>query len=449
MKKYDIVIIGAGPGGCACAEELARHNKSVAIVDSLSNIGGTCLHTGCIPSKFLLSQALQQRHVRGIYPDYCKDYVSIYDKRQSIIQTLCHGLTNKLKHLKIELINGFAQFVDKNTIEISSSGQKIYADSFVIATGSLPKTIPSLNVDGEQIIFSNTALEIEPPHSAIIVGGGVIGVEIGSMWASFGSKVTIIDIADKLLPEIDIDLSSSAMKIMQKNDVNVLLKSGIASIEKSTIVTNDGSFLEAEKIVVAIGRSPNISNLQLEKVGIEIEFGAIRVNDQNKTNVENIFAIGDVILNGPALAHKAERDGLMVAKTILGEYFPPMQSELIPKVIYTHPEIASIGISSTNDQYISATCFATENGRAMTEELEESYVKIVADKLTGKICGVHVVSPQAGAIINSASILMAYDAFVQDLKYICFAHPEMSEMMRDACMKICYKLNREKIKNHS
>jgi dihydrolipoamide dehydrogenase len=456
MEKYNVVVIGSGPGGYIAAIRCAQLGMKTAIIEKYNSLGGTCLNVGCIPSKALLDSsehyfnAAHNFKTHGIDIKELKVNIGQMIKRKTeVVKQTCDGIAFLMKKNKITVYTGHGTFTGKNTIAIDNDGKKteIEAEKTIIATGSKPSSLPGITIDKQRIITSTEALNLtEVPKNLIIIGGGVIGLELGSVYARLGASVKVVEFTDSIIGTMDKGLGKELQKVLQKEGFEFYLKhkvTGVTTKGKEVTVTADDpdgksvSF-KGDYCLVAVGRRPYTDNLGLEKAGItKTPKGFIEVNDHLETNVSGIYAIGDVV-RGAMLAHKAEEEGVYVAELIAGQK-PHVDYNLIPGVVYTWPEVASVG--ATEDQLkTNNTIYKTGNfpfkasGRARASMDLDGFVKVLTDAKTDEILGVHIIGPRAADMIGEAVVAMEYRASAEDIARICHAHPTYSEAIKEACL---------------
>jgi dihydrolipoamide dehydrogenase len=463
MEKYDVLVIGGGPGGYVAAIKAAQLGKKVACVDNKQFIGGTCLNVGCIPSKSLLNithkyhDAKHNFASRGIE---CKDISFSLDKimktKDSTVSGLGQGIAGLFKKNKVDYFNGLGKFESNNKISVAlNSGENklLEADNIIIATGSVPVTLPNMPIDEEKIVTSDGALSLKKvPKKMIVIGGGVIGLELGSVWSRLGAKVEVVEFADNILFGFDSDIRKEAKKIFEKQGLTFKLSSKVTSaqikngkveVEITSISGGNSEKVDCDVVLVAVGRKPNTESLNLGKIGIKLdEKGRVMVNGQFKTNISNIYAIGDVIA-GPMLAHKASDEGVVVAEIIDGQH-GHVNYDTIPGVVYTHPEIASVGktedeLKNNNVEYKIGKFPFLANSRARTSGETDGFVKIIACKKTDQILGVHIIGDAAGELIAEATVAMEFKAASEDLARICNPHPTLNEAIKEASLAAYFK----------
>lgn len=458
MTDFDLIVIGAGPGGYVAAIRGAQLGMKVACVEKEKTLGGTCLNIGCIPSKALLNSSEKfteiSKHAEehGISTGKVDlDLSKLMQRKNKIVKQLTSGISFLFKKNKITHIQGVASFVDKTTIKVSAAdGEKNYsAKNFIIATGSSSIAIDSIPVDEKQIVTSTGALALETvPKSLLVIGGGYIGLEMGSVWSRLGSKVTVVEALDRIVPTMDEEIAKEFMKSLKKQGLEFKLSHKVTAtkVGKSGV---DVSMESADKkqitekydvVLMSVGRKPNTDSLNLEAVGIKLnEKKSIEINSKFKTNVEGIFAIGDVA-PGPMLAHKAEEEGVACVESINGQK-PHINYDNIPAIVYTNPEVASVGKTESQlkdakiDYKVGKFPFMA-NARALTTSSTEGFVKILADKKTDELLGAHIIGHDAGQLIAEIVTTMEFGGSAEDIARICHAHPTTSEAVKEAAMSI-------------
>ena len=453
MEKFDAIVIGSGPGGYVCAIKLAQLGIKVACVEGNSALGGTCLNVGCIPSKALLNashnyhNAIENFSKMGIEVDPpVVNWNKMLSYKESMIADNTKGIEYLFKKNKITLIKGWASFVDKNTIRVNNKSYR--AEYFVIATGSQSTNLNDIEFDEKVILSSTGALELkEIPKKMIIVGAGVIGLEMGSIYSRLGTEVTVLEYFDKVLNGMDHDISKNFKAILQKQGFKFHLNCSVSMIakeKKGVKVTfqaresDEISDLSADVVLVATGRKPLTKGLNLENIGVELNpKGQIETDRNWRTIAKNIFAIGDVTA-GPMLAHKAEEEGIAVAEVIAGQA-GHVNFEVIPSVVYTDPEVAAVGKTENELKEagigIKVGKFSfMGNGRAKTVFSNNGFVKIIADSNSDKILGAHIIGPAAGDLVHEVCVAMEFGASTEDLARTCHAHPTFSEAVREAAL---------------
>jgi dihydrolipoamide dehydrogenase len=456
IMKYDIAIIGSGPGGYVAAIRCAQLGMKTALIEKYNTLGGTCLNVGCIPSKALLDSsehyynAVYNFKEHGIKIDKPQVNLSQMMKRKAqVVKQTCEGVDFLMKKNKIDVLHGRGSFRDANHIEVKSDEDEevIEAENVIIATGSKPASLPFIKIDKKRVITSTEALSLkEIPKHLIVIGGGVIGVELGSVYARLGAKVSVVEFLDNLIPTMDYSMGKELQKVLKKSGFDIFLQHKVVSVSsKGKTVTVKAENKKGENIdlkgdycLVSIGRRPYTEDLNLENAGIKSdESGRIEVDGTLKTNVPNIYAIGDVI-HGAMLAHKAEEEGIFVAETIVGQK-PHINYKLIPAVVYTWPEVAGVGyteeeLKGMNREYKTGAFPFRASGRARASMDLEGMVKVLADKKTDEILGVHIIGPRAADMIAEAVVAMEYRASAEDIARMSHAHPTFTEAIKEACL---------------
>ena len=459
-NNFDLVVIGAGPGGYVCAIRAAQLGLKTACVESNKTLGGTCLNVGCIPSKSLLNSSEIYRKAQnefknlGIETKNLKlNLPKMMSNKNKSILTLTKGVEFLFKKNKIIHLKGVGSILDKNTVTvINDSGKKVNykAKNIVISTGSVPTSLPGIKIDEKIIVSSTGALSFEKvPKELVVIGGGYIGLELSSVWKRLGSNVTVVEFLDHILPGMDKDISVEFLKILTKQGINFELDSkvtGVNIVKNKAVVdfTNNTSKIrkrmECNKVLVAVGRKSNINKNVLE-IGIKLDDKEkIQVNEKFETSVKNIFAIGDVINKGPMLAHKAEEEGIAVAEIIAGQS-GHVNYDVIPAVVYTSPEVAMVGkteeqIKKENIKYKIGKFPFLANSRAKVNSETEGFVKIIVNEKTDKVLGVSIISSVAGTMIAELTLAMEFGASAEDIARTCHAHPTHSEAVKEAAMAV-------------
>lgn len=455
-KQFDVVVIGAGPAGYVAAIKCAQLGMSVACVDARNTLGGTCLNVGCIPSKALLHASHKyneaQHHLArfGITTENVSlDLNIMMNHKTKVVNELTKGIEFLFKKNNITRINGYASFVSTSELNIKNAAEEstVTAKHFIIATGSKVSTLPNIQIDENRIVSSTGALELKSvPKHMVVMGGGYIGLEMASIWQRLGTKVSVIEFADRIVPAMDQEVSSTLQKLLEEQGITFFLKHKVLSATSSkdtvsvTIESSDGKSdtLDAEILLVSIGRRPNTDGLDLKTIGVEVdEKGFIPVNSAYQTSVSNIYAIGDII-GGMMLAHKAEDEGVAVAEIIAGQK-PHINYAAIPAVIYTHPEVASVGkteneLKTAVIEYKVGKFPISVNGRAKATGEIKGFVKVITHAKTDQILGVHIVAADAGAMIAEAALAMEYSASAEDIARTCHAHPTTAEALKEAAL---------------
>ncbi|MBX9926431.1 MAG: dihydrolipoyl dehydrogenase [Hyphomicrobiaceae bacterium] len=456
---YDVIVIGSGPGGYVCAIRASQLGKKVAIVEKRATHGGTCLNVGCIPSKALLhaSECYDEAHhgfsQMGISVMPTLDLRKMQAFKSDGVKGNVDGVAFLLKKNKIDAHHGTGRIVAPGKVEVTKpDGSKSILDTkaIVIATGSDIARLPGIEIDEKTVVSSTGALELPSvPRRLLIVGAGVIGLELGSVWRRLGAEVTVIEYLDRILPGMDADVASSFQKILAKQGMTFKLASKVTKVEKSYAgcsVTVEpsaggaGALIEADVVLIAIGRVPYTDGLGLADVGVAMDNRKrIIVDHHFATNVDGIFAIGDVIA-GPMLAHKAEDEGVALAEMLAGQA-GHVNYDVIPNVIYTAPEVASVGkteeeLKAANVTYKVGKFPFLANGRAKVNRTTDGFVKVLADAATDRVLGVHIIGPHAGELIGEASVIMEFGGSAEDLARTCHAHPTLTEAVKEAALAV-------------
>lgn len=455
--QYQVVVIGSGPGGYVAAIRCAQLGMKTAIVEKYDTLGGTCLNVGCIPSKAMLDSsehfinAKEHFKEHGIEISEPKANLGQMIKRKGdVVKSNVDGIAFLMKKNKIEVHKGVGSFVDKNTIKVTGKDGKattITTDKVIIATGSKPTALPFAPFDKKRIISSTEALELkEIPKHLIVIGGGVIGMELGSVYARLGSKVSVVEFLDSLIPTMDGTMGKELLKVTKKLGMDFYLGHKVTAVEnKGKEVTLQAEpktggaavTLKGDYCLVSVGRRPYTDGLELEKVGIALDKGRVPVNDHLQTSVPNIYAIGDVV-RGAMLAHKAEEEGVMVAEQLAGQK-PHVNYLLIPGVVYTWPEVASVGyteeqLKADGRAYKTGQFPYKALGRARASMDTDGLVKILADKNTDEILGVHIIGARAADMIAAGVTAMEFRAAAEDVARMSHAHPTYMEAVKEACL---------------
>ncbi len=456
MADYDLIIIGAGPGGYVAAIRAAQLGMKVACVEKEATLGGTCLNVGCIPSKALLyssekyAELLHQTEDHGIKIGKVElDLAKSMQRKEKIVKQLTAGIGFLFKKNKITHINGTASFVDEQNIKVKSSKEsKLSAKNFIIATGSSSIAIPSIPIDEKSTVTSTGALSLSSvPKTMLVIGGGYIGLEMGSVWSRLGTKVTVVEALDQIVPTMDAEIAAQFMKSLQKQGLEFKLshkvittKPGTSDVEVTMELTKDKKQIKEKYniVLMSVGRKPNTQGLNLEKIGIKLnEQKAIEVDHRFKTNVDGIYAIGDVV-PGPMLAHKAEEEGIACVEIINGQK-THMNYDTMPAIVYTNPEVASVGkteeqLKESKTEYKVGKFPFMANGRALTTSATEGFVKILVDKKTDSILGAHIIGHDAGQLIAEIVTAMEFGGSAEDIARICHAHPTTSEAVKESAL---------------
>jgi len=457
MDSFDVIVIGSGPGGYVSAIRCAQLGMKTALIEKYPKLGGTCLNVGCIPSKALLESSEHYNKSTHEFKDHgininkiTVDFSQTMKRKEKIISEMHSGLEFLMKKNKIHVINGLASFIDKNTVNIKSSNKNITikAEKIIIATGSKPTVLPFFNFDKKRIITSTEALSLkEVPKKMAIIGAGVIGLELGSVYSRMGTQVSVIDVSENIISTMDLSLGKELKKILSNQlDVKFYLNHKVSIVKnngKNVTVTALSSSdeeikIDADYCLISIGRKPYTENLSLDKAGVEVDIsGRIRVDNMLQTTQSGIFAIGDVV-EGAMLAHKAEEEGVFVAEILAGQK-PHINHNLIPNVVYTWPEVASVGLSeeklkAEKIKYKVGVFPFKANGRAKISMDTDGFVKIIADAQSDEILGVHMIGPRCADLISEAVVAMEYRASAEDIARITHAHPTFSEVIKEAAL---------------
>ena len=456
--KFQAVVIGGGPGGYVCAIRLAQLGLKTACVESRGSLGGTCLNVGCIPSKSLLNLSEEFHKVKnlsnkGIEVGEVKlNLDKMMKNKEKAVTVLTKGVEFLLKKNKVTYYKGVGSFKSKNEISIKDANNNeivIFSEKTIIATGSVPAALPGISFDEKTIVSSTGALKLDKvPKKMVVVGGGYIGLEMGSVWSRLGSDVHVIEFLDHITPGMDKEISNEFMKILKKQGikfhmqhrVDKIIKKNSSAIISTTDTDGNKKDFDCEVVLVSIGRKPNTQGLNLEKIGVNLDNKNRVQTDKNfKTNLDNIFAIGDVI-SGPMLAHKAEDEGIAVAENIAGQS-GHVNYDTIPGVIYTTPEVASIGkteeqLNEMNIKYKVGKFSFMANSRAKAIDDTQGFVKILAEEKNDKVLGAHLIGPHAGELIAEIGVAMEFGASSEDIARTCHAHPTFSEAIKEAALSV-------------
>lgn len=458
MASFDIAVIGSGPGGYVAAIRAAQLGFSTAIIEKYSTLGGTCLNVGCIPSKALLDSSHHYHdavshfaeHGIEVSGDLKVNIQKMIDRKQSVIDQTCAGIKFLMDKNKITVFEGIGSFEDATHIKVSKndgSSEVIEAKHTIIATGSKPSNLPFIKIDKEKIITSTEALKLkEVPKHLIVIGGGVIGLELGQVYSRLGAQVSVVEYLDRIIPGMDAGLSKELTKVLKKQGIKFYTSHKVKSVErngnnvqvqaenaKGETITLDGDYA-----LISVGRRPYTDGLNADKAGVKInERGQVETNDHLQTNVPNIYAIGDVV-KGAMLAHKAEEEGVFVVETIAGQK-PHINYNLIPGVVYTWPEVAGVGkteeqLKADGIEYKAGTFNFRALGRARASMDTDGFVKVLADKKTDEILGMHIIGARAADLIAEGVTAMEFRASAEDLTRMSHAHPTFSEAIKEAAL---------------
>jgi dihydrolipoamide dehydrogenase len=457
--NFDVIVIGAGPGGYVAAIRAAQLGLKTACVESRETLGGTCLNVGCIPSKALLhASELFEEAAHGTMAKWGikatgieLDLDAMHAGRKEAVKGLTGGIEFLFRKNKVTWLKGHARFTGANAIDVA--GEAYTAKNIVIATGSSVTPLPGVEIDQERIVDSTGALELASvPGHMVVIGGGVIGLELGSVWRRLGAKVTVVEYLDQILPGMDAEVRKEAGKIFRKQGFDIRTSTKVTKAEKTangvalTVEPAQGGeaqTIEADVVLVSIGRRPNTDGLDLEAAGIQVnKRGQIEVDHDFRTGVAGVYAIGDVT-PGPMLAHKAEDEGVAVAEILAGQ-IGIINHDVIPGVVYTYPEIAAVGkteeeLKEAGVEYKTGKFPMMANSRAKTNRDTDGFVKVIADARTDRVLGVHIIASVAGTMIAQAAQAMEFGATSEDIAYTCHAHPTHSEAVKEAAMAVTGK----------
>ena len=455
---YDLLVIGAGPGGYVAAIRAAQHGLKVACVEKRATLGGTCLNVGCIPSKALLhgSHFYEEANsgklakfgvtIKGVE----LDLPALIAEKDKAVKELTGGIEMLFRKNKVTWLKGQARFLDKKTVEVD--GQKITAKDIIIATGSEPTSLPGVTPDGEVIITSTEALTLpKVPGHLVVIGGGYIGLEMGSVWRRLGAKVTVVEFAERIVPAMDIEVANAFAKVLKKQGLEIMTATKVTGVTRKgagAVVTvepvagGEPQEIAADIVLLSTGRRPNTDGLDIEVTGLVLDKGRIPINHDFSTSVPGLWAIGDVV-EGPMLAHKAEDEGVAAADNIAG-LNGHVNRDVIPAVVYTDPEVATVGrteeeLKKAGIAYKVGKFPFAANSRAKTNRDTEGFVKVLADATTDRILGVHIIGPMAGTMIAEAALAMEFGASSEDLALTCHAHPTHPEALKEAAMAVTGK----------
>ncbi|GAB1447067.1 MAG: dihydrolipoyl dehydrogenase [Bacteroidia bacterium] len=453
--KYDVTVIGSGPGGYVAAIRLAQLGFKTAIIERYSTLGGTCLNVGCIPSKAMLDSsehyhnAIHNFKTHGIdVKDVQVNLAQMIERKNGVVKQTCDGIEFLMKKNKIDVYRGHGSFITKNTIAISGeSNQQIETDKVIIATGSKPASLPGVDIDKTRVITSTEALQMkEVPKHLIIIGGGVIGLELGSVYARLGAKVTVIEYTASIIPTMDGALGKELQRVLRKQGFEFHFNHKVKSAKtvgeevevKADNEKGEEVVFKGDYCLVSVGRKPYTDKLGLENAGVKVdERGRIETDAHLQTNVPGIYAIGDVV-KGAMLAHKAEEEGVFVAESLAGQK-PHINYNLIPGVVYTWPEVAGVGateeeLKKSGKKYKSGSFPMRALGRARASMDIDGFVKILADAETDEVLGVHMIGPRVADLIAEAVVAMEYRASAEDISRMSHAHPTYAEAVKEAAL---------------
>ncbi|HHN74303.1 MAG TPA: dihydrolipoyl dehydrogenase [Acidobacteria bacterium] len=454
-QKHDLVIIGAGPGGYVAALRAAQLGLDVGCIEKEPALGGTCLRVGCIPTKAMLESSERYDQLRAGISEHgirlgrvSVDLAALQARRSKIVETLAKGIAGLFRKRRVTRYLGHARLSAPGqvTVEGPEGVIEVQAERILIATGSIPATLPGIAFDGERIVSSTEALTWEKaPSHLVVIGAGAIGLELGSVWRRLGSKVTVLEYLDRILPGMDLELAKEAQRIFKRQGLSFQLGcrvtgAGLKGKTKVVVEIDGREPVEGDRLLVAVGRKPNTDNLGLEAVGITTDQrGRIPVDENYATTIEGIYAIGDVIA-GPMLAHKAEEEGVACVEKIVTGY-GHVNYGAIPGIVYTHPEIASVGateeqLNEQNRSYRKGVFPFAANGRAHALGEVLGRVKVLADAQTDRVLGVHIIGPRAGDLIAEATVAIEYGASSEDIARAVHAHPTLAEALKEAALAV-------------
>ena len=456
---YDLIVIGTGPGGYVCAIRAAQLGLKVAVVERRKTFGGTCLNIGCIPSKALLYASERYDEVAHDFPALGisvgkpkLDMKAMMKHKDDTVGANVAGVSFLFKKNKVDAIVGLGTILGPGKVEVTADDgakQIVEAKAICIATGSVVAELPGVVIDEKVIVSSEGALELESvPKTMIIVGGGIIGLELGSVWKRLGAEVEVVEFLDRILPGMDLEIAKQFQRVLEKQGLVFNLGTKVAGVEKTkagakvSVESREGGAkrtLEADVVLVAIGRRPMTEGLGLEAAGVALDRGRVTIDEGFQTNVPGIYAIGDVV-RGPMLAHKAEDEGVALAELLAGQH-GHVNYEVIPGVVYTMPEVAAVGrteeeLQAANIGYKVGKFPFAANGRARAMRHTEGFVKVLADAETDRVLGVHIIGAGAGDLIAEAAMLMEFGGSSEDMARTCHAHPTLAEALKEAAMAV-------------
>ncbi|PWC93717.1 dihydrolipoyl dehydrogenase [Azospirillum sp. TSO5] len=455
-STFDVVVIGGGPGGYVCAIRAAQLGFKVACVEKRGTLGGTCLNVGCIPSKALLAASEKfEEAAHGLAKFGIKvgsvdlDLPGMLAHKDKVVKDNVGGIEFLFKKNKVAWLKGAGKITAPNTVEVEGVGTITASKAIVIATGSDVTPLPGIAIDEKRVVSSTGALSLpEVPKHLVVIGGGVIGLELGSVWGRLGAKVTVVEYLDRVLPTMDNELSKQAQRIFAKQGMDFKLSTkvtGASVTETGVTLTVEpaaggaAQTIEADTVLVAIGRRPYTEGLGLEAVGVELERGRVKIDGHFQTNVPGIYAIGDVV-EGPMLAHKAEEEGVALAEQLAGQK-SHVNHDLVPGVVYTWPEVAAVGkteeqLKAAGVAYKTGKFPFTANGRARAGGNTDGFVKILSDASTDQVLGVHMIGPNVSEMIGELVLAMEFSASAEDVARTCHAHPTLSEAVKEAALAV-------------
>ena len=457
MSQFDVTVIGSGPGGYVAALRCAQLGFKTALIEKYSTLGGTCLNVGCIPSKALLDSSEHFENAKHNFANHGiiinepqADLARMVARKNEVVDQTTKGINFLMDKNKVTVFEGLGSFESATQVKVTKndgSSEILETKYAIVATGSKPSTLPFITIDKERIITSTEALNLkEIPKHLVVIGGGVIGLELGSVYLRLGSQVTVVEYMDKIIPTMDGALSKELTKVLKKQGMKFMLSTGVQSVERNgdTVKINEKDIkgeevsVEGDYVLVSVGRKPYTEGLGLENAGVDLdERGRVKVNDHLQTNVANIYAIGDVV-KGAMLAHKAEEEGVFVAETLAGQK-PHINYNLIPGVVYTWPEVAGVGkteeqLKEEGAAYKVGSFPMRALGRSRASGDIDGLIKVLADEKTDEILGVHMIGARAADMIAEAVIAMEFRASAEDIARSSHAHPTFTEAIKEACL---------------
>ncbi|ALG70600.1 dihydrolipoamide dehydrogenase [Azospirillum thiophilum] len=455
-STFDVVVVGGGPGGYVCAIRAAQLGFKVACVEKRGTLGGTCLNVGCIPSKALLAASEKfEEAAHGLAKFGIKvggvelDLPGMLSHKDKVVKDNVGGIEFLFKKNKVTWLKGAGKITAANTVEVEGVGTVTASKAIVIATGSEVTPLPGIAIDEKRVVSSTGALDLaEVPKHLVVIGGGVIGLELGSVWGRLGAKVTVVEFLDRVLPTMDGELSKQAQRIFAKQGMDFKLSTKVtgATVTETGVTLmvepaagGAAQTIEADTVLVAIGRRPYTEGLGLEAVGVELDRGRVKIDGHFQSSVPGIYAIGDVVV-GPMLAHKAEEEGVALAEQLAGQK-SHVNHDLVPGVVYTWPEVAAVGkteeqLKAAGVAYKAGKFPFTANGRARASATTDGFVKILSDAATDQVLGVHMIGPNVSEMIGELVLAMEFSASAEDIARTCHAHPTLSEAVKEAALAV-------------
>lgn len=457
--QHDIVIIGAGPGGYVAAIRAAQLGFDVAVVEKESALGGTCVRVGCIPSKALLESSFLYEQAQNSLADHGVnvssvelDLAKMQERRETVVKQNTDGVAFLMRKNKVTVYQGLGRLKGSREVEVTTNEGEVVdvaAEHVILATGSSVAILPGVEIDGDRVVTSEEALEWgEVPGRLIVIGAGAIGLELGSVWSRLGTKVTVLEYLDRILPGMDLETAREAQKLLKRQGLDFHLGARVTGANVNgkgdartvTVSLDGGETFEADRVLVAVGRKPHSDGLGLQEAGVELdERGRVKVDARFATNVPGVYAIGDLI-DGPMLAHKASEDGVALVELLAGKY-AAVDYGLVPSVVYTEPEVASVGqteeaLKEAGVNYRKGSFPFMANGRSRALGQTDGKVKIIADEATDRILGVHIIGARAGDLIAEAVAAMTFGASSEDLASTIHAHPTLAEVVKEAALAV-------------